>query len=78
MIGRRYACGPRKSLLGDVVVFDFGDCWKRNLYDPAVGAKYFDAGGGQGLSAFHTPNRASDSPPISSDDFYVVSAIQRL
>ena len=65
-------------LAANVVVFDFGDCWKRNFYDPAIRTKYFDAGGGQCLRAFHTPDRASDSPPISSDDFYVVLAVQGL
>lgn len=66
------------SLAAGVVVFDFGDGGKRNFDDPAVRTKYFDAGGRQGLRAFHTPNRASDSPPIRCNDFYVVFAIQRL
>jgi len=63
---------------GNVMVFDFSDGRERNFYDLAVSTLDFDAGGRQGLSGFHTPNRTPDSPPIGRDDFYVVLAIKGL
>lgn len=58
-----------------VVVFDFSDGREGNFDYLAVGHFNLDAGGGQCLSGFHTPNRSPDSPPIGCDDFYVVLAI---
>jgi hypothetical protein len=77
---REEAGNAKLSLFaGDVIViFDFSDCWERNLYECAIGAKDLDTGRRQGLRAFHTPNSSSDSPPIRRDDLYVVFTVERL
>jgi len=60
------------------MVFDFGDRWERNFYDCAVRTKHFDAGRGQCLRRFHTPNRTSYSPPIRRNDLHVVFPVKGL
>ena len=69
---------PRLIARRDVVILDFSDRRERDFDDRTVGTEHFDARGSKRLSGFHTPNRPSDSPPISRDDLYVIFTVQGL
>jgi hypothetical protein len=61
-----------------IVIDDFDDRGKRDLYDLAIGALDFYARRGQGLGTLHAAHHAAHSMPIARHDFYIAFAVERL
>jgi len=66
------------GLDGGIVIFNLGNRREWNLYDLTVGAFDLHTRRGQGLSCFHTFNRAAHSLAIGSNNLDVVLAVKGL
>src|SRR5882762_6426405 len=60
-----------------IVVDDFYDRGKADLYDLAIGTLDFDARRGQGLGSLHAAHDAADAMTIFSHDLDVGFAVER-
>lgn len=61
-----------------IVIDDFYDRGKRDLYDLAIGPLDFYARRGQGLGGLHTAHDAADAVTVLSHDLNVGLAVKRL
>ena len=61
-----------------IVVFDFSDRGKRNLYNFAIGTLDLHTRCRQGLGGFHAAHNPTDPTPVDGDNFDVVLTVERL